>query len=198
MSEFFWSTYIVLWLLVAILIIMLVLLYRQFGLMWMRSSRRIGLAGLDIGATAPDVGLEDASGDEFTLAWRRDDSVVSAWMLLFALPSCPICKSLLETVGRLPDAWPNVEFVWIDASVPHVSSNGKSKAIPRGWRIGVSASELAHQTMEVPAVPYGYVVRPGGIVASKGLVNSVDDIVSLLSTAPAETPAALAEFSSQS
>jgi hypothetical protein len=43
MSSLFWVTYIVLWILVVALVLMVVLLYRQFGLMLMPGRRRMSL-----------------------------------------------------------------------------------------------------------------------------------------------------------
>ena len=39
MSGFFWATYVILWIFVVLLTLMVLLLYRQFGLSWMSGQR---------------------------------------------------------------------------------------------------------------------------------------------------------------
>jgi hypothetical protein len=179
MSGFFWATYVILWTFVVLLTLMVLLLYRQFGLSWMRGQRRLELAGLDVGATAPPLSLEaPGSTAELVLAWdRTSDGARQGQLVLFGLPTCPICKHLwADEIAALPLAWQTIEFVWVDAEPP----NGPA---PLGWQVGISADESAHAAMEVPGVPYAYVIGSGGRIVAKGLVNTFGDVNALLERA---------------
>jgi hypothetical protein len=177
MSSLFWVTYIVLWILVVALVLMVVLLYRQFGLMLMPGRRRMSLEGLNIDDPAPPLALTFAGGRQpQVLEWDgpADGGRRLGWLLVFALPACPLCEELGQTVGVLPPVWPDVEFVWIGEAPPVL------RAHPAGWRLAESDKEQAHEAMEVPGSPFVYVLKPGGKVAAKGLINNASEMSSLL------------------
>jgi hypothetical protein len=181
MNSLFWTSYAALWVLVAILVVMVLLLYRQFGLMLIPGRQRADLAGLDIGATAPPLELDFPMGDgPPVLAWRSADlhQAQLGWLALFANPQCPICERLWEAkpLRKLADAWPNVEFIWIDA-------HPRLDAPPTGWSLAVSENQAASKVMEVPVFPFAYAIKPGGIIAGKRLVNEPEYLDLLLEDA---------------
>jgi hypothetical protein len=57
MNVAFWFSYAVLWIIVIMLSLLVLLLYRQFGLTYMSGQRRINMQGLDVGARAPSFSL---------------------------------------------------------------------------------------------------------------------------------------------
>jgi hypothetical protein len=64
MTLVFWITYGVLWIILALVAILVILLYRQFGLLLMPGGRRISYGGLDIDASVPVLPLSfDDSAD---------------------------------------------------------------------------------------------------------------------------------------
>jgi hypothetical protein len=179
MSGFFWATYVILWIFVVLLTLMVLLLYRQFGLSWMSGQRRLELAGLDVGATAPSLSVEaPGSTAELVLAWDgTGDGARQGWLGLFGQPTCPVCKHLwANEIAALPLAWQTIQFVWVDAEPP-------ASPAPLGWQVGVSADESAHAAMEVPGVPYAYVIGPDSRILAKGLVNTFGDVNALLEQA---------------
>lgn len=178
MTPFFVTSYVVLWLLVLLSFVLVLLLYRQYGLTLMPGRQRINLRGLDIGSEPPPLRLQTSNEDAFQLAWdgtalhRERDTKVA----VFAEPHCPICGNLLEhrvDLAALAARWPRVDFYWIDEHTPDPDR------LPDGWTIATSEDGEAVGRMQIPAFPFTYVVSSGRI-ASKGLVNTADDIEGLL------------------
>lgn len=184
LSGAIWGTYIVLWCLVAVLMMLVLLLYRQFGLMWMRPTQRFALAGLDIGASVPDLDLvSEDTGEPLSLRWDSDDGATLAGrILVFTLPGCPICERLSGEVHALLESAPQFEHVWITPSMNgRVQEENVSR--PDGWVLALTPDERAHKQMDVPASPYAYVLGKDGKVLAKGLVNGLDDFEFLFGVA---------------
>jgi hypothetical protein len=174
MSEVFWATYAVLWLFVVVLVILVLLLYRQFGLMLMPGVRRANLAGLDIDAVAPPISLEFRdNGRAPILSWSAPELGEGhvAWVALFGNANCSVCKRLWQKddLAELARSWPSAEWLWID-------SRWRPTESPFGWTVAVSEAGFAADVMDVPVFPYVYVIKPGGAVLAKGLVNSAHDL----------------------
>lgn len=179
MSTFFWFTYASLWFLTVVMIGLVLLLFRQFGLTSMRGSHRIALGGLDVGSKAPTLTLEDPAEKALTTySWESTGppTVDVGWFALFALSGCPICGDLWESgdLGVLPQEWPQIRFVWID------QTERLGTPAPPGWSLRLSTDRAAYEAMAIPAAPFAYAIWRGGEVAIKGLVNTREDITLFL------------------
>jgi hypothetical protein len=175
-TQLFWLTYGILWFVVVLSLLGVVLLYRHLGTMLMAGRRRIELRGLDKGALAPALGLEDRRDEPFILDWRSAKRVPAAgWVVIFANAHCPICKGLWDKGVLLETAslWPEVNFAWIDTEF-------RSKSVPNGWLVATSRDGSAASMMDVPGFPFGYAIDPSGRIASKVLVNNMADISRLV------------------
>src|SRR6185503_1625499 len=64
MSDAFWVSYVLLWILVAGLLGLVLLLYRQFGMSYLAPHTQVSMQGLDVGSRAPAVALEELDGTE--------------------------------------------------------------------------------------------------------------------------------------
>lgn len=179
MKGVFLTSYLSLWVVVSILAILVVLLYRQIGLILMPGRQRTSLSGLDLGAVAPALGVRFVNRHRSpAIDWRahQGEFAPSGWAILFATPECPICKGLLADgdVNGLADSRSDVEFVWLD------SRPLPADVQPAGWSVAVDSEGLAAAAMEVPGFPFLYVIDARGRVAAKGIVNSVDEIRTLV------------------
>lgn len=180
MTSLFWASYALLWLFVALLVVLVLLLYRQFGLAFMRGSDRINLQGIDLGARAPELDVSAlATGEAHKLSWGYGDRYAGRF-LMFALPTCEICATLAPNVGELPARWPEIEFVWIDGLQPDepTSTVRHVPSTRAGWKVSESTS--AHVAMDVSAVPFAFVATQDGEVLAKQLINNEDDIETML------------------
>jgi hypothetical protein len=178
MSPLFVASYIVLWLLVFMLLILVLLIYRQYGRSLMTPTGRIATAGLSIGEKAPALSVRAQDGSPVIVDWVGTKRGTAA---LFALPGCPICSHLWEEeeVAALPAQWPGVEFIWFDVDQAHLATG----PIPDGWAFAHSADRSAHEAVELPASPYAYVVSSSGKVMSKGLINHGEQLAQMLTKA---------------
>jgi hypothetical protein len=183
----FVTSYLVLWVIVAVLVILVLLLYRQMGLILMPGRQRISLGGLDLGGVAPALGIRFVNRDRSpTIDWRpyRGESPPAAWAVLFATPACPICKGLLDDGGlaAVADSYPEVEFVWLD------SQPLPEDVRPEGWSVAMDSEGSASVAMEVPGFPFLYVIDSRGHVAAKGIVNTADEVGTLVSRGLGDRP----------
>jgi hypothetical protein len=173
MSHFFWFTYAILWFLIVLLALLVLLLYRHFGLMLLPGAQRISLGGLDLDARAPSIVVRSRDGRDRSVEWvsERSDQTAGSFVVL-ALPGCPLCDHLRreEHLDDFPLMWPGVRFMWIDAAVE------ADAPIPDGWQGLLSEDRAAHEAMDIPGSPFGYGIRADGTIGYKGLVNIWNDL----------------------
>jgi hypothetical protein len=179
MTVLFWVTYGVLWVMMGVLVVLVLLLYRQFGLMIMPGSQRVSYGGLDVGSAAPVITVRPAGRPEIAFDWSDPspgDHPHEATFALFAMPGCPLCDALSfdETITTLDQKYPSVRFVWIDGTRDPVHQ------IPAGWTVAGSHHGDAHQAMELPGTPFAYLISNDRHVLAKGIVNNAADIDVLL------------------
>jgi hypothetical protein len=188
MSPVFWATYGLLWTILAALAVLVILLYRQFGVMIMPGPQRINSGGLNVGSRAPAV-LVSINGDhELAFDWSSlsPGKLPVGTFALFALPTCPICSRLAEDSQTMADVaarHETLQFIWIQQS----QAPGHEIHLPQNWTNALSHNAAAHDAMEIPGSPFAYLISARGKILAKGLINSVQDIDSMIATAP--TPA---------
>src|SRR4051812_7737240 len=123
--------------------------------------------GLAVGELAPMLKVKDHAGQMLTLAGRhplrRDRH------LLFVSPTCPICKKLLPF---------SMDLVLV--------GDGEASDQERMIRdhhleeITYVVSTEAGMTYQVGKLPYAVLIGSDGTVRAKGLVNSREDLESLM------------------
>ena len=180
-STAFWFSYVALWCLVAFFGLLLLLLFRQFGIAFMRPATRASLQGLDIGRKAPRIALDQTNGANGAVIFDPSDRT-GATVVVFALPTCTVCDRLASDLANLPDARPGVDFIWVDGDSPQPAHQAVVDA--PGWVTATAAGDRVHREWAVSAVPFGYVVGDDGRVKAKSLVNGASDIDALLGAAP--------------
>jgi hypothetical protein len=163
---------------------LVILLYRQYGLTLLPGKVRMQLVGIDIGKQIDNVPVRDWNDELLSLSWR--DGSASATVMLLASLGCHVCDDLWPMVGQLPVQHPHVRFVWID-SAPH-SHEG---AAPLGWELTWSERRQVHEYMEAPVTPYAFVISSEGRVLSKGLMNDLADFDRMFQQAGLVAPEAL-------
>jgi hypothetical protein len=178
MGRLFVVSYVTLWLVTCSLFVLVLLLFRQFGTMLMPGRRRIELGGLDIGERAPELVVDlPTEGRSSLLTWEKRTDGKSATLVVVAEPHCPICKGLLKEGGIASVPQRNdVEFVWLDEKKP-------DHDIPVYWTVAVADDGSAARLLDVPGFPFAYVLGSDGQVLAKGLVNSGEEISSLIGRA---------------
>ncbi len=179
MTAGYLASYIFLWVLVVILALLVLLLYRQYGLTYLGSHAYADMLGLDLGAHAGDfavVGLDGVSRHySFTGGSTR-----SLRAVVFASSSCTVCGRLAESAVLTPLEWPDAEFYWIEEA--RVGRPRRAIDDCEGWVVGVTdgGAESPHRKWRVANTPFMFVLDGEGVVRAKGIVNSGDDISRLV------------------
>ena len=178
----FWASYVLLWVVVLVFGVLIVLLFRQFGLTFMRSADRASMQGLDVGSRAPDLSLTDTRGHKHHVRFAADPKAAQQTLIIFALPTCEICADLATTVASLPAERPQTRFVWVDGTSP----NPPHRAIDdtRGWISGSAPDDAIHRRWDVSAVPFCFVVGADGRITNKRLINRREELDLALGIAP--------------
>ena len=196
-----------LWVAVIVLTVLVLLLYRQFGLAYMSGRTRAALQGLDLGARARPVALTALDGTARDIDWSAVPvpgpavpgpavpgpaapgpavpgpavsraTVPAATVLVFAQPSCPICGELAADAASLPGSWPTSRFVWVDGTITGRPPRAVDSA--PGWIVGTAEGDAVHAAWDVTGSPFAYVVGANGRIAAKGVVNRAADVERLL------------------
>jgi methylamine dehydrogenase accessory protein MauD len=177
--EGWWAvSYVVLWILVAVLCATVVALARQVGVLHLRLGPR---GALEIDDEGPPLGeridafrTADASGTPVMVAAPGE-----AQFLLFVSPGCPVCDRVLPSVATISRGGELVPYVLVDAARDDALAmlEGRSLHAPL-----VPDGELA-SAFAVPGTPYAIVIDATGVVRAKGTVNDLEQIEGLAGTA---------------
>ena len=160
-------SYVVLWLLVIAEAVVLLVLLRAFGSMYLGSRDAIERDGLRLGTRAPDFTATAIDGTSVPLA-----SLLDRWaVLVFAEPGCPICEEMGPQLTRLARELADRARVVLLVR----RSAELMRASPLASFSNVAALAIgAHGTADeyrVRVSPYVHVLDPEGVVRGKGLVN---------------------------
>lgn len=192
MSTFGIISMSLLWFAVIVLTVLVLLLYRQFGLAYMSGRARAAMQGLDLGARARPLALTGLDGSAHDIDWSAatvpgatvpgvtvpDVTAPAATVLVFAQPSCPICGDLAADAAGLPVSWPSSRFVWVDGTVTGRPRRAVDSA--PGWIVGTAQDDAVHAAWDVSGSPFAYVVGGNGRIAAKGVVNRAADVERML------------------
>lgn len=171
---------LVLWALVLVLAGIVVALARQIGVLYERVAPAGALAigqGPAVGEPAPVVAAPTLAGETLELGAASPDGRQT--LLFFLSPTCPVCKTLLPALRSLArDERRRLRVV--------LASDGpgdEHRAFVRAQGIAdfpyVVSTELG-VAWRVPRLPYAALLDAGGIIRSKGLVNTREHLESLL------------------
>ena len=179
-SAVFYVSYVVLWVVVLLQVVLVLALARLVGQLMSRrfpmSGARVIDPGPDIGATVESWEGVDLVGDPLSLRFPRE----RALLLLYLAPHCTACARLLPSARRFfKEISPAADAVWVMTqgvtpaalrayarekgleSFPGVSE----EALPPSWRVG--------------GAPFGLWVGADGKVKAKGMVDRREHLESL-------------------
>jgi methylamine dehydrogenase accessory protein MauD len=161
-------SYILLWLLVFALFLLVFLLYRQLGVMYLGSAEGVSRDGLDRGAKAPDFSVTDQYGELHRLINYRGKPAV----LLFGSPHCSPCRILLPQLHDWAKGHPEVGVLWLNAASPEESLKFVSDT---GASLPIAPYPPEANLMDsyrVRVTPFMFLLDEDGVVRAKGLVNT--------------------------
>lgn len=170
----FTISYIVLWALVILETVAMVVLMRAVGNLYLGSRHAIERDGLAIGSKAPEFDGQLLDGAPFS-----SRNLGGRWrLLLFALPTCQICRRLLPEIRRLSDELGDEVAVRVLVRGTPALATAFASGYPANI---VSVSEsVAARGFKVRVSPYATVIDPSGEVRAKGLVDRIEHVEHML------------------
>ena len=165
MSTLFYVSYAALWLLLLTIGVLVLLLYRHFGMMSLGTLEGVQRDGLPIGSVAPGISGVTAAGQD--TAWQPTRG--QPQLLLFAAPDCEPCATVLPHVERLARAVNG--GLGIAAVVP--GPRDEAARFVERYRPTFSClaedGSGAFTRYRVRVTPFGFVIDGDGRVLAKGL-----------------------------
>lgn len=187
MNSWWIVSLIVLWVLVCVVAVTEVVLLRQMGLLYLRLGGSLGAlqdsSGPQLGAGLPIGQVFDQTGVLRSLVPPRGQQKI----LVFMSPTCSLCDVLIPELPAFAHSVRTAAELLVLLSAD--DRTGKLA----GWRPGrppVVVDPSLMDIFEIPSLPYAVTVNDAGRVASKGLINDLVQLDSLLNEA-AETPGTL-------
>jgi len=172
-------SYIVLWVLVAVLSLVVFALVRQIGVLHDRIAPTGALMlakGLTVGEPAPVVMVSDLDGVSCNVGGQRSDGRNT--LVMFVSPTCPVCKVLLPVLKSSA----RTEHSWLDVLL---ASDGEA-AIQSEFRRQNGLASLPYIlsptlgiAYQVNRLPYAVLLDERGVVLARGLINSREHLESL-------------------
>jgi methylamine dehydrogenase accessory protein MauD len=161
-------SYIILWVLVLGLGLLVLLLYRQLGIMYLGSAEGVSRDGLAKGTTAPDFSLTDQYGNVQRLSSYRGRPV----LLVFGSPGCTPCRTLLPQLEEWAEDHRDMGIIWLNAAP-------RDETLKYASDMGATVPVVAHvpddkvaDRYKVRVTPFSFMIDENGIVRTKGLVNT--------------------------
>ncbi|HLB62960.1 MAG TPA: hypothetical protein VJN50_09590 [Actinomycetota bacterium] len=170
-------SYVVLWALVASMFVVLLVVLRQLGLLYLRGGGAPRLEeGPPVGAIIPPFEeRQDGTGDR--VAFPSEDAALS--LVLFVSPDCRICE---DAVRGLADVGRDFDVMMLVVSEGEPDENRPLRELVDG-HAGFATSSTRQRILRVQTHPYGVVTDRNGVVLDKGVVNGPRDLEVLIQQA---------------
>jgi hypothetical protein len=178
----FGVSYIVLWIVVLFETLVLLLVFREIGLMYMARRESFVRDGPTLGAPIPEVEAFTPKGDPR----GREDLRAPVTALVFGAFGCQLCAPVVHKIERWAAWVPGLTAVL-------VAERAELRVLPRDvvrlssevWVVGKGEVK---KRFGVRASPYVVLVDDRGIALAKGIVNHHSDINRLLSEVRDRSP----------
>lgn len=169
---------IVLWVVVVALGICVLALSRQIGILYERVAPMGALMmdhGPKVGEAAPPVAVTTWEGRSLTIG----SAAAKSTLLFFVSPTCPVCKKLLTIVRSMHSRegrWLDVVLASDGDRTEHAEFYAKHQLADFPYVL----SQPLGMTYKISKLPYCVLLDANGVVRAKGLVNSREQVESLL------------------
>lgn len=187
MPLIFYISYIVLWVFVVIQAILLLLIYRHFGLMSMGTLEGVQRDGLPLGEVAPVVSGVTAQGEE--LVWEVQSG--KSHLVLFAAPGCEPCEQVLPSINQLGEATnAHIDGLIVVPGQRDAAEQLVAKFHPPFPCLAEDGSG-AFDRYRVRVTPFAFVIGEDRRIRAKGLCNDPIRLRDLLIAGGVESAAML-------
>jgi len=165
------------WVAIAILVVAVLALARQVGVLHERVAPMGALTmddGPEVGSDAPVFDLPLLGGGQRAIGRATG----RAQLLFFLSPTCPVCKKLVPVLRSLPAGESGLDVILASdgEQAEHLAFYRREKLAPFPYVLSPSLG----MTFRISKLPYAVLIGPDGRIAAKGLVNTREQIESLL------------------
>jgi peroxiredoxin len=136
---------------------------------------RMNRTGLSSGRAAPDFSLPDVTGTRIALA----DFAGRDLLLVFVQAGCSHCHAIVPELNRLQRSG-RLQVLAVNHADPDAARSWARQA-GASFPVLVQEEWDVSRQYEVFATPFAFVIDARGIIASKGIVNSAQQIGFVLS-----------------
>lgn len=180
MSGIFVASYVALWALVVVLSVLVILMYRHFGMMSMGTLEGVQRDGLPLGTPAPTIGGIAADGTD--KAWEPRTG--RPQLLLFAAPDCEPCATVMPIVNYMATS-PAGQAVDFSAVVPGPRAEviRMAQLYDPPYLCFAEDGSGAFNRFRVRVTPFGFVIGADGRVLAKGLCGDASRLKELFNAA---------------
>lgn len=176
-------SHVALWVLVIVEGLILIVVLRAIGLFMLSSREAIERDGLGAGTRAPDFTVVGAADHRVQLSQFEGSWLV----LLFAFPTCTICRELLPSLAGLSrDLGRKVKILLLLKGDLSEARLFEGEELPPVQVFAAGQDVFARYRVRVS--PFVHVVDPEGVIRAKGLVNRREGIEHLLADAGFQHP----------
>lgn len=167
MSTAFYVSYGALWVLVVVLAVLLLLVYRHFGMMTLGTMEGVQRDGLQVGEKAPSIYGVQPAGDE--RVWEPAGNRPS--VLIFASPDCEPCSVVLPAANRLASMRRSDLDVLTIVPGPSESAARTAEQYKLDLDCLAEDGSGAFDKYRVRVTPFAFVVGGDGLIRAKGLCS---------------------------
>ena len=174
--DLFGLTHVALWIVVVTQGVILFLLLRSVGTVFLNTGEGVSRDGVSVGTRAPDFTAIDAAGTNRSL---RD--YLGRWtVLIFASPTCQICWRLVPKLREFRQAVRDQVEVLLLLRADHEVAAAYETTTAGALPVLAIGTRGAAEKYKVRVSPFIHVLDPAGVVRAKGLVNTVENVEHLL------------------
>jgi hypothetical protein len=167
-------SYALLWALVVGESVLLLLMFRELGRIYLSQSSSFARDGVDVGSRVPDIGVR-LGGRELALADALPGA--SFTVIVAARDDCPYCLDAARAVAEGISGADDVQAIVLM----------RGRVAPAYHQLaGVAVAEVGERAfarLRIRATPFGLVVSETGRVLSKGILNHSAHLTDLLEQA---------------
>jgi methylamine dehydrogenase accessory protein MauD len=178
MSGWWVASYVALWGLVLVLVVLVVALARQVGVLHLRLGPRGALEldeeGPPLGEAPEVVSALDLEGRPVSVGGPGEQR-----LLLFVSPECPLCRQVLPSVPAVARGGRLAPVVISDDDGPDAVAAYRAAGVD----VPVVAGPDVAERYQIPGTPYAVVMDLMGVVRAKGTVNNLEQMEGLVETA---------------
>lgn len=179
MSGIWLITYIVLWGIVLFQGLVIFVLMRQLGIIYLGTAQGVARDGIAAGQRAPDFALPDLSGTVRTLADYHGRSL----LLVFGSTSCAPCRGLVPDLNVFAKQHADdIDALFAIRGTPNEAQrfvDDLGLQVP----VGVFNDEELPEKYKARVTPFAFLIDGDAVVRAKGLSNNMSHLDMLLKAA---------------